>query len=443
MLDACQCLELCFSLGYRSLVFFEEAFASNSKMAARGRGRGGRIAAAPAEPARAEVPCDLPAAFFATLPLANWPLFLSPEAPNVCLTCRHEPHFHRFEAHQAQAAGAVAAARVVADPLIRVGPAPALPLTPGEVLRSLLSDWRACVVLSEDRPRWDKLFCDLSDLLFDPFSRTLLLHLEAVGNSATTRKWSLRDGLDDEAIDRVNMALRSARDLGITIINVLRLEWRHRWKSSTTPLMLIDGEHELPVALFVAEQILKASPLSVPGARLPPSVVLRDPQFPHWWGILAATVPIETFISTLREFFSEHVTAWSARAENKGLVVSATAFRAAKVRRAADEAHVAATAAVFARSPSHRDSRSPAARPNLRSRLQAAHANTADHQDFRPAAPQDSAHRPSPSVRGRGGRGRGSRRPGRGRFSGAGRAWAPPDSSTRNDSSAAATPSVP
>jgi hypothetical protein len=242
------------------------------------------------------------------------------------------------------------------------------------------------------------------------------------------------------------MALRSARDLGLTVVNILRLEWRHRWKSSSTPLMLIDGDRELPVALFVAEAIMKAYPLSVPGARLPPSAVLKDPQYPHWWGLLAATVPIETFISTVREFFSEYVSAWSAKAENKGLVVSATAFRAARARKAADEAHIAATAAVLARSPSHRDSRSPA-RPNQRSRLLlSAHADTPEHRDTRPIAPQDTFQRSPSSPRGRGGRGRGGRRSGRGRFNGSGsggRAWSATDSNFRAGSTATTTPTVP
>jgi hypothetical protein len=212
-----------------------------------------------------------------------------------------------------------------------------------------LADWRNGLVLPEDRERWESLFVELSSLLFDPFSLVLLETLTVAGTTATTRKWTVREGLNDDTIGRLSMALRMAKDLGKTLINILRLEQRFRWKSQNTPLLMIDGEHELPVSVHVAECIMKTSSLYVPGSRLPPSSVLIDPLNPHWWGTLAATIPIETFVSTTRDFFNEYVSHWSSKPEHKGLVISSAAFRAARSRRAADEAHIAASSALLRR----------------------------------------------------------------------------------------------
>ena len=325
--------------------------AARGRFAARGRGRGA-VAEIADEPPQAEVPCDQTAEFFGSLLPGNWPLFLTVDAPIRCLTCRFEPRLHRMREAAipavAQAAGALVVHQAAQfDPLLRQGPAPALPLSPGETLRSVLSDWKGVTsVLAEDREKWDRLFCEMSMLLFDPFSRVLLEHLVAVGTTATTRKWTTREAMPDDAMNNLSMALRSAKDLGVAVIGIMRIECRYRWKSSSSPILILDGEHELPVSVFVAESILKSSPMFVPGARLPPSAVITDPQYSHWWGVLAATIPIETFIQTLRDFFQEHIAAWCARPENKGLVVSTTAFRASKARRAADDAHMAAAAAV-------------------------------------------------------------------------------------------------
>ena len=313
-------------------------------MAARGRGRAVQVA--PVDPAQAQVPCDLPASFFSTLPNGNWPLFLTSAAPFRCLTCRHEPHLHLFAA---PVVPPVAAAQATLDPLLRRGPAPVLPLTPGETLRAILSEWRGSVILPEDREKWERCFTELSSLLFDSFSLVLLEHLDVVGTSAGTRKWTVREGLNEDAVARLSMALRLSRDLGMTIISIMRLEQRYKWKSLGLPMLMIDGDRELPVAIFVAEAISKTSTSFVPGARLPPSSVLSDPSNPQWWGILAATIPIDAYVATVREFFGDYVTIWCAKSENKGLVVSAAAFRATRARRAADEAHLAAAAAVVGR----------------------------------------------------------------------------------------------
>jgi hypothetical protein len=394
------------------------------------------------EPEPEAAPCDLPATFFATLPQANWPLFMTPVAPHRCLTCRVEPHLHRNGAAAPAVQDVAAPAARVADPFIRQGPAPVLPLTPGETLRAILSDWRSCSVLVEDRERWDKSFSEVQTLMFDPFSRVLLENLEVAGSSAVSRKWTVRDGLIDDTVDRLNMALRSARDLGLAIINILRLEWRHKWRVQSAPMLLLDNELELPVAVFVAEAILKAAPLVVPGARLPPSAVLKDPQYAHWWGVLAATIPIETFVSTLRDFFLEHVSAWAAKPENRGLVISSASFRAAKARRAADQAHLAATAAVIARtSPSHHQSHHQQRpdRPNGRSRKRWRSAGEhTDHEPTRSRSPDARPHNTSSdtaTMRGRGG-GRGR---GRGRSFGRGRS----DSHQADGRNWSATPARP
>ena len=386
------------------------------------------------DPIPAETPCDIPASFFANLPATNWPLFLSAAAPHKCLTCHHDPGLHWRGA--AQQAGPEAPAAVVAaapDPLIRQGPAPALPLSPGETLRAVLSDWRSSYnVVLDDRERWEKLFSELTSLLFDPFSRVLIVNLEVTGSSATTRRWTLKEGISDEAIDQLSMALRAAKDLGSAIISLMRLEWRYRWRTLAAPLLMIDGEHELPMAIYVAEAILKMTPLSVPGARLPPIAVMQDPQYPHWWGILAATIPIETFITTLRDFFSEHTTAWAAKAENKGMVISAAAFRTARARRAADEAHAAATAAVLVTRPPQLHVRADGERSG-RSRSNR-HVRKRSRQEGETQGTSENQHSATPQSAGfllnsrGGGRGRG-RRGGRGRFSSdsGGRTWRAPE----------------
>jgi hypothetical protein len=309
-----------------------------------GRGRGGRgHEAVPAPPAVPDgPPCGRPQQFFATLPLANWPLFLNQGPPASCLTCGHEPHRH-LEAPAlvaAPAAPAAAAAPVVRDHLLRQGPAPALPLAPGDILRALIADWRASAICSDDKEKWDKAFSDLAQLLFDPFSTILLDCLVAEGTTATTRRWSVRPDppLNDAELRDLNLALRAAKDLGIAVVSILRLEARFVWKTSSAPMQMIDGDTEIPVAVFVAEQILRTSPSTIPGSRLPPAATITDARYPHWWGVLAATLPIEGFTQSLRDLYVEHVSAWCGRPENKALVTSSTAHRVARARRAADEA---------------------------------------------------------------------------------------------------------
>jgi hypothetical protein len=405
-------------------------------MAARGRGRNQGRGQPIAEEEPEDVPCDLPASFFGTILQANWPLFLSLGPPIRCLTCRHEPRRHRFDQP------AVVAQAAPADPLIRQGPAPALPLSPGEVLRAVLADWKASPVLSEDRERWEKLFADVSSLLFDPFATVLIEHLVVVGTTATTRKWSVRGGIADDAVNHLSMALRSARELGSAVVTILKLEWRYRWKTQTAPIMMIDGERELPAAIFIAESILKTSPMSVPGARLPPAAVLSDPQYPHWWGILAATVPIETFIATLREFFVDHISAWAGKPENKGIVVSATAFRAARAKREADEAHIFAAAAVMRGSPARRY---PSARPSKQAREKFkrdhdAEGNFQDQPGSNSATPRSfmGNGRFNTNFAGRGRNGRSGGRRGRGRFgsNNNSQTWSAPDASVKTEPSA-------
>ena len=296
--------------------------------------------------------------------------------------------------------------------------------------------------MSEDRERWERLFADVSSLLFDPFASVLLEHLVVIGTSATTRKWSVRGGIAEEAVNQLSMALRSARELGTAIVTILKLEWRYRWKMQAAPIMMIDGERELPAAIFIAESILKTSPLSVPGARLPPAAVLSDPQYPHWWGILAATVPIETFVATLREFFVDHVSAWAGKPENKGIVVSATAFRAARAKREADEAHIAAAAAVMRGSPARRY---PSARPGKQARERFRRDLDANGSPDDQPRSNAASPRPSPgrfqanrdfAARGRSGRSGGRR--GRGRFgpNSNTQSWSAPDASVRTEPSA-------
>ncbi len=281
------------------------------------------------------------------------------------------------------------------------------------------------MVLSEDREKWDKLFVDMSSLLFDPFSSVLLAHLDVVGATAATRRWSVRAGLDDEAVGRLSMALRMAKDLGVAVLGVLRLEHRHKWKNNLAPMMMVDGEHELPVALHVAETIIKTTHMFIPGARLPPAIVIADGMNPHWWGVLAATIPIEAFVATLREFFTDFMANWAAKPENKGLVISATAFRAARAKRAADEAHIAAAAAVVGRPPlSHRTARPNRHTRHRRHQLESAGAaQTTTTQaltlpspppTFAQSPPADGPAAPAPPQWERGN----ARRGGRGRFGG-------------------------
>ena len=397
----------------------------------RGRGRGLQIQAADdLLPEPAAIPCDLLTGFFAALPAGNWPLFMIDGPPRRCRICHWEPHLHRigeiFAAAQIPAQAIQVPARA-ADPFLRQGPAPALPLSPGETLRAIIADWRNGSVLPEDRERWDSLFVELSSLLFDPFSLVLLENLNVVGSTAVTRKWTVREALDDDTISRVSMALRMAKDLGKTLLNILRLEQRLKWKSQSTPLLLIDGEHELPVSIHVAESIVKASSLYVPGSRLPPSSVLSDPQNPHWWGTLAATIPIETFVATIRDFFNEYVAHWSSKPEHKGLVISSAAYRAARARRAADEAHIAATSAIIRRAsaPHHHSDRVAHGAPRQQ------RDGGRQPSNFRTDTASASHFSAGAANGTRGGRQRGRR--GRGRFQGGrdggrdgGRAWVAP-----------------
>jgi hypothetical protein len=196
---------------------------------------------------------------------------------------------------------------------------------------------------------------ELTLLALDPFSRVLLECLEVSGSSASTRRWLVRKDLPDASIALLGMALRSAKDLGRAVLGILRLEARYKWRTSASPMLVLDTEHELPIAVHIAEEIDKTTPLFVVGARLPPAACLADPRYPQWWGILAATIPIEEYVTTIREFWNEYVSHWAGKPENKSLVISTSAFRAARAKREADEAHVKAAATVVARSHARAD----------------------------------------------------------------------------------------
>ena len=155
-------------------------------------------------------------------------------------------------------------------------------------------------------------------------------------------------------------------------------------------------------------------------------------------------MPIETFIATLREFFIDHISAWAARPENKGIVISATAFRASRAKREADEAHIFAAAAVM-RHPGAPMRRFTSSRPNQQAREKYKRDHDAGENDGErqrsSSAPrsQSSGKFRDWSTRGRFGKTGGRRGQGRGRFGPSNnnnQSWNAPDPSVKTEPSA-------
>ena len=227
-----------------------------------------------------------------------------------CLACRH-PVFEHVAAQAAIAQPRPPAA--VPDPLLRVGPCPGLNVTPAEQLRFNIQNWQdSGRVRTEDRDRWTSSFSLLKAALFDGHAQDILENIVAEGTGAS-RKFRLREGvleLPRERISQIGSSFRRAHYVGIALYHILRAENRHLWKDLAKPGYVLRAEVELPVTVFTAEQAL-AEPLhEIPGQLLPRLDQIQDSKYPIWLGVFAATIPIDTFQSSIEQAFKDVCAAW-------------------------------------------------------------------------------------------------------------------------------------
>jgi hypothetical protein len=234
------------------------------------------------------------------------------------------------------------------DPFLRTGPPLALALSPGEQFRNLLHDWKASAHLAEDNDTWDKAFSEIGLIMFNRSTDVIFRELTVEGRTAVTHKWSIRDpAISVERAALLSLALRLARDLGLNVLTILRLEARYRWKALDQIVNVMDKTYEVPVEVFLCETIRAASHQLIVGEIMPPEEALADPDFPTWWGLLAITLRTRSYLVTLRNFFTDYTSAWTARAENKNAYMAISKFRADKRRSSESAATLAAAAAVL------------------------------------------------------------------------------------------------
>jgi hypothetical protein len=233
-----------------------------------------------------------------------------------CLACRHPVYEHVAALAAVQHPPAPVA---VPDPLLRVGPCPGLNVNPSEQLRFNIQNWQdSGHVRPEDRDRWTSSFALLKAALFDGHSQDILDNIVAEGSGAL-RKFKLRDGVLEfprERISQIGSSFRRAHYVGVALYHILRAENRHLWKDLSKPGYVLRAEAEIPVTVFTAEQAL-AEPLhEIPGQLLPRLDQIQDSKYPIWMGVLAATIPIDTFQSSIEQAFKDVCAAW--RAANAG-----------------------------------------------------------------------------------------------------------------------------
>ena len=277
--------------------------------------------------------CTYVAEFFASLNATSAVFYV--DAQHNCLRCGHPICSHAARPGIERTVASTVASPSVPDVYLRTGPPLTIVLSPGEEFRNLLADWKNSPHLLEDREAWDKAFAEISSVMFNRSTEIIFQELTVDGKTATTRKWALRN--PDITVERaaiLSLALRLARDLGLAVLSILRFEARYRWKVLDAVVNVMDKPYEIPIEVFLCEQIRQATVQVTVGDIIPPEESLTDPDYPTW-GLLAITLRTRSYLTTLRKFFTDYTSAWTTRAENKNAFMAVSKFRSDK--RAKDE----------------------------------------------------------------------------------------------------------
>jgi hypothetical protein len=218
-----------------------------------------------------------------------------------CVECNHTVGAHAYR--PADVPG------VPAD--VRVGPSLAAPADPGWMFMRLLDAWKSREVAVADTSLWAKAFASMTAVMFDRSTVNVVNDAFTISGFGTARKFVFRTDIPEDTKPEIGLRLRRLADGAQSLLIILKIAARADYTIKKTHTHLMRCEYQLPVAVHVAETIMRKTPPDLPGTVIPwTDAETTDPMEPLWWGCQLASTPFESFTTVIPRLFEKVVVDW-------------------------------------------------------------------------------------------------------------------------------------